>query len=105
MICSSGGIGEDCYTGEYLLNHDTIILMDLNEKTPLKSNRLIILRYNKLDSNYWKSKYANSIWNWREWKRRDSLMGGSGDVYNVGRNNKIIWDLNNSHFIIRLDSL
>ena len=105
MICNSGGIGESCYTGEYLLNGDTITLKNLDKEIPLKSNRLLILRYNKQDSTFWKFKYDNPLLTWQEWKRRDSIMDNSGDVYELDMNNKIIKDKNNSHFVIRLDSL
>jgi len=45
QLCSTGGIGQTCYTGKYTLNNDTITLFDLSNQIHLKSNKLLIKRY------------------------------------------------------------
>jgi hypothetical protein len=59
-ISNAGGIGEYIFTGNYLINNDTIIFNDLDTESSLNYNRLLILRYNKQDSSFWKSKYLNN---------------------------------------------
>ena len=105
QVCNSGGIGEDCYSGNFELKNDTIILLNLDKQVPLKFNRLIILRYNKQDSSFWKMKYSNNHFPWQDLKQNDSMLGGSGDIYQLDNRNKIVWDKKQNHFIIRMDSL
>src|SRR5689334_17528612 len=45
QICSVGGVGQDCYEGKFLLNKDTLILLDLSKQIYLKSNKFLISRY------------------------------------------------------------
>jgi hypothetical protein len=103
QICASSGIGQDCYSGEFVLNGDTVTLTGLDKKINIKYNRLVILRYSQQDSNYWKWKYAKPHLRWNEWKQRDSGLGTSGDVYEIDQNNRL--DKNEIHFVIELDSL
>jgi hypothetical protein len=45
QICSSGGIDQTCYTGKYMLNNDTLTLLNLSPEIPLQSNKLLIKRF------------------------------------------------------------
>ena len=81
QICSTGGIGQDCYEGKYLLNQDTLILIDLDKEIHLKSNKLLISRYHE-------ERYGNL----GEVSQLDSL------------NHKIIGNTE-IYFVIRIDSL
>jgi hypothetical protein len=81
QICSTGGIGQNCFSGQYLLRDDTLIFVNLNKSIHLKS-KLIIAR----DIKY-------SDW--------DSL----GQVFQLDSlNNKITGSTENT-FIIFMDSL
>jgi hypothetical protein len=102
-ISNAGGIGEYIFTGNYLVNRDTVTFNNLDSESSLKYNRLLILRYNKQDSSYWKSKYLNNPWKWQDLRKQDSAMGGSGDIYQLNEKNQIA--RYETHFIIRLDSL
>ncbi len=104
QIMNSGGIGADYYSGNYVTKNDTIILENLSKESSLKSNRLLIFKYDKQDSSFWDWKYPakKEISNWRDFKWHDSIMG-EGDVYQLDENNKPLKD--EYHFIIRLDSL
>jgi hypothetical protein len=104
-ICNSGGIGQECYSGNFKLDKDTLTLPDLNKKIPLKSNKLVLIRYAEQDSSFWNWKYSKSIGvsTWRDFQLRDSAVGGKGDVYQLDDSNKLMKD--ESYFIIRLDSL
>jgi hypothetical protein len=104
QICNSGGIGQTCYSGKFKLDKDTLILLDLNKNVPLKSDKLLIVRYNDQDSNYWKWKYSRVPNSWQHLKRQDSI-NGLGDVYQLDKNNKLMNDQHDEHFIIRLDNL
>ena len=103
-ICESGGIGETCYEGNYTVIGDTIILEELSEKSYIKNNRLLICRYDKLDSTYWQWKYPTNANHWRDMKWRDLAMDNSGDVHQMDNQNKLILDPT-YYFVIRLDSL
>jgi hypothetical protein len=105
QICSSGGIGQDCYSGNFNLKRDTLTLIELNKEISLKSNKLLIIRYAEQDSSFWNWKYTKSIGvsTWQDFKRRDLSLGGTGDVYQLNDRNELMKD--ESHFIIRLDSL
>lgn len=105
QICNSGGLGQDCYSGNFILNKDTLTLIKLTKEVPLKSNKLILIRYAEQDSSFWKWKYAKSIGvsTWLDFKWRDSAMGGSGDVYQLNERNERMKD--ELQFVIRLDSL
>lgn len=105
QICNSGGVGQDCYTGNFNLSKDTLTLFELNKEVPVKSNRLIIKRYFEQDSTFWKWKYAKSIGTstWVDFKWRDSALGGTGNVYQLNDKSELMKD--EAHFIIRLDSL
>jgi len=105
QICSSGGIGQSCYSGNYELNKDTLTLKNLNKDIHLNSSRFLIKRYSEQDSTYWKWKYReyNNVHTWSEYKWEDSVIGGTGDVYQLNKQNETMKD--DIHFIIRLDSL
>jgi hypothetical protein len=105
QICNSGGVGQDCYSGKFSLIGDTLTLIDLDNAIPLKSEKLLILRYAEQDSTYWKWKYEKSIgiWTWEHLQWRDLAIGGIGDVYQLNDKNELMKD--ECYFIIRLDSL
>jgi hypothetical protein len=111
QVMNSGGIGWFEYSGSYILNGDTITLNKLDKESNLENNRLIIYRYNKQDSAYWKWKYSDKLgntdktlgsWSWQSFKDQDKILG-EGDVYQLDENNKPL--KNKYHFFIRLDSL
>jgi len=113
QICNSSGLGQDCYSGKFKLDKDTLTLLDLNRDVPLRSNKLIIVRYNKQDSTYWEWKYSRQYesfssdrtlgkWKWQEFKNADMVLG-EGNVYQLAPNGIPIKD--EYYFIIQLDSL
>lgn len=105
QICISGGIGQDCYSGAFSLSRDTLILNKLRQEIPLKSNRLIIVRFAEQDSAFWKWKYEESIGGstWQDFRSSDLAVGGLGDVYQLNDKNELLRD--DLHFTIRLDRL
>jgi len=84
---------------------DTLTLLDLTKEIPLKSHRLLVIRYDEQDSTYWKWKYTEvtGISKWQDPRFRDSAMGGTGDVYQLNDKNELMKD--ELHFIIRLDTV
>lgn len=104
QICNSGGLGQDCYSGKFKLNKDTLILLELNKNIPLKSNKLLIIRYTKQDSSYWKWKYSNNPNSWQALKS-DDIIKSSGDVFQLDLNNRLMNNLQDDYFVIQLDSL
>ena len=113
QICNSGGLGQFCYSGEFKLSRDTLTLLALNKEIPLKSNKLLILRYTEQDSTYWEWKYSKQYkdfssdrklgrWIWRDFQGGDLALG-EGDVYQLDTNGIRI--RSEYHFIIRFDSL
>jgi hypothetical protein len=104
QICNSGGLGQECYADKFKLDKDTLILLNLNKDIPLKSNRLLVVRYAEQDSNYWKQKYIDNPNTWEELKQKDTT-NGIGDVYQLNNNNKLFSETRDIHFIIKLDSL
>ncbi|MGC4104062.1 hypothetical protein [Ferruginibacter sp.] len=105
QLCNSGGIGQDCYTGNFELHRDTLTLTNLDKKIPLHSGRFIIKRYAEQDSSYWNWKYAKNIGisTWQDFRSEDLIMEGIGDVYQLNDSNQLMKD--DIYFIIRLDSL
>ncbi len=104
QICNSGGLGQDCYSGDFKLNKDTLTLLDLNKNVPLQSNRLLILRYKDLDSNYWKWKYKDNPNGWQRLQWQDTVLA-TGDVYQLDSNNDLMNGKTDDYFLIRLDDL
>ena len=103
-ICASGGIGETCETGSFILNNDTITFQNFNSKIPIKYPRLIIFRYNNQDSSYWKWKCSeNKVATWQDFKWMDSAFGGTGDVYQINKDGIVAKE--EDHFVIRYDKL
>jgi hypothetical protein len=82
QICSTGGIGQDCYNGEYRLNNDTLTLLNLDNQIHLKSNKLLISHYNQVNAE-----------------------GNLGEVFQLDSNNNKITGKLETYFVIRLDSL
>jgi len=103
-ICNVSGIGQDCYSGDFKLDGDTLTLINLDKRVPLKSNRFLILEYKSLDSSYWKWKYKGNPNPWQRLKWGDSILS-LGDVYQLDSSNNLINNENAYHFLIRLDSL
>jgi hypothetical protein len=81
QICSTGGIGQDCYEGQFTLNQDTLVLMNLSKYIYLKSNRMLISRY------------------------PSEQNGSFGEVTQLDSLNHKILGTNEIHFLIRMDSL
>jgi hypothetical protein len=104
QVCESGGLGHGCYTGKFSLMGDTIIFQDLDKECYLKNNRLLICKYDKLDSTYWQWKYPRHLINWQIMKERDIAAGNEGDVYQLDKQNNKILDPT-YHFVIKMDSL
>ena len=50
-FCDGDFMDPGCYTGDYILKGDTIILKKLKLSENVKSNRFIIYRYTKMDSS------------------------------------------------------
>ena len=46
-ICSTGGFGQACNSGNYTLRNDTLTLMNLSKDVGLKFNKFFILHYPK----------------------------------------------------------
>lgn len=104
QICESGGLGETCCSGNYILAGDTIKLFNLSNKCYIKNTRLLICRYNQQDSSYWQWKYPKHLKDWADMKKHDLNLDNSGDVYQIDNNNKLVLDPT-YYFVIRLDSL
>jgi hypothetical protein len=104
QICNSGGLGQECYSGEFKLNKDTLTLVGLNKHVPLKSDKLLILKYSELDSNYWKWKYKGNPNSWERLQWRDTVLA-IGDVYQLDDTDRLMNDKTDYHFLIRLDDL
>ena len=81
QICAVGGIGQTCYAGKYQINKDTLTLLDLNSEIPLKSNRLLIKRY------------------------EEPKYGAFGEVIQLDKQNELIIGGNEMQFLIRMDSI
>lgn len=103
QFCDGNFIDPGCYTGTYKLVGDTLTLIDLKLNDHVKSNRFIIFRYDKVDSEYWKRKYSNSGLNWRDLRRTDSV-NGFGDIYELDKNDMPRTNVN-YWYVIRLDKL
>lgn len=103
-ICESGGIDEICYYGTYDFFGDTILLHGLSNNSYLKYNRLLISRYAKQDSSYWKWKNPNHADQWAVMRESDLAMGNSGNVHQLGNDNKPVLDPT-YHFVINFDTL
>jgi len=104
-ICNSGGVGQNCYSGAFILKRDTIIFYKLNKEIQLSSNRMIIKRYAEQDSTFWiwKYKISSNVSKWLEFKELDIAMGGIGDVYVLNTENEPLKE--GTHFTIRMDSI
>lgn len=104
QICKSGGLGQDCYSGNFKVSNDTLTLVDLNKDVPLLSNRLLVLRYNNLDSSYWIWKYKGNPNSWQRLQWQDTSLS-LGDVYQLDSNNDLMNGKTDYYFLIRLDHL
>ena len=104
QVCESGGLGQVCYTGDFSVIGDTIILQDLDKECYLKNNRLLICGYDKQDSTFWQWKYPGNLYNWQVMKEREISMGNEGEVYQLDNQNNLIRD-STYHFVIKMDSL
>ena len=104
QICNGVKIEGDCHTGKFTLDKDTLTLLNLDNKIPLLSNKLLIVQYAAKDSTYWKWKYSGNPNPWQDLQQLDTTMA-VGDLYQLDRNNKLINDKNVQQFTITLDSL
>src|SRR5438309_2258217 len=104
QICNGVGNREYCLSGKFILDKDTLTLLNLDKKIPLLSNKLLIVQYTGKDSNYWKWKYSGSLNGWQDLQQLDTTMA-VGDLYQLDRNNKLMNDRNVQQFTITIDSL
>ena len=104
QFCDGDFMDPGCYTGNYSLAGDTIILYDLKKHTGIPSNRFIIRRYKDMDSSYWQWKYPDHKSDWESMRQRDTTMGSTGDIFPLNPKGEIVFNQNN-YFIIRLDKL
>ncbi len=104
QICNGVGNKEDCHSGKFILNKDTLTLLNLDKAVPIISNKLLIIQYAEKDSNYWKWKYSGNPNPWQDFQQLDTTMA-VGDIYQLDRNNKLMHGRNIQQFTITLDSL
>lgn len=103
-FCDGDFMDNGCYTGDYELKGDTLILHDLKLNDHVRSNRFIIYRFVEQDSSYWKKKYPKSNEDWKELRKSDSLSGNSGDIYELDKDNQPRTKVN-YWYVIRFDEL
>jgi hypothetical protein len=104
QFCDGDFMDYGCYTGEYNLSADTIILYKLKKHHGIPSDRFIIRRYQDMDSSYWQWKYPDHKYEWESMRHRDSIIGSTGDILPLNTNGEIVFDKNN-YFLIRFDEL
>jgi len=104
QFCDGDFMDPGCYTGDYSLSGDTIILYKLRKHSSIPSNRFLIRRYSHMDSTYWQWKYPNSKDDWRSMRQSDLLRGADGDVLYLNQKGETVLERDN-YFIIRLDNL
>jgi hypothetical protein len=103
-ICDGGFMQPGCYTGDYALSGDTIILYKIKKHDGVPSNRFIIRRYKNMDSSYWQWKYPDQKDEWESMRHSDSLRGSTGDIFPLTTNGEIVFNRDN-YFLIRYDKL
>lgn len=81
QICSTGGVGQNCYTGKYVLNNDTLTLLGLSSAIHLKSNKLLIKPYSQ------------------------PINSDLGEVVQLDEKNHPLQGKMNTYFVVRMDSL
>jgi hypothetical protein len=104
QFCDGNFMDYGCYTGLYSISEDTVTLHGLKKHAGIPTNRFIIRRYSDMDSSYWAFKYPESKTNWRTLRHIDSLIGSTGDVLPLDKNNRIQLEKDN-YFLIRHDSV
>ena len=82
QICATGGLGETCHEGNYLLKEDTLVLLNLEESYTLQSHRFLIEHF--------------------EVKNRE---GNSGEVFQLDKMNKKMTGKSDIRFVVRMDQL
>ena len=81
-ICGTGGLGQNCYSGNYILRNDTLTMIDLNKDIGLRSNKFLISHY--------------------------STPNGRGDlgvVFQLNPNTNQTLEKNETYFVVTIDSL
>jgi hypothetical protein len=104
QFCDGTFMDAGCYTGEYDLSGDTIILHELNKHTGIPTNKFIIRRYADMDSNYWYQKYPDRENEWQDMRRGDLAKGATGDIVPLDSNGALVFDKDN-YFLVRFDEL
>ena len=104
QFCDGDFMDAGCYTGNYNLSGDTIILYELKRHEGIPTNKFIIRRYKDTDSSYWQWKYPEHKDQWEIMRHRDSSIGSTGDVFPLGLNGQIVFERNN-YFLIRFDEI
>ena len=103
-FCDGDFMDNGCYTGNYGLSGDTIILYELKEESGMPTNRFIIRRYQDMDSVYWQWKYPDHKNDWENMRHTDSAIGSTGDIFPLSQTNEIVYD-GYTYFHIRFDEL
>lgn len=101
-FCDGDFLSTGCYIGDYKINGDTLTLENLKLNDHVKNNRFIIYRFREQDSTYWKNKFA--VVDWRESKRKDSLEGITGEIFELDKDNKPRKDVS-KWYVIRFDKM
>lgn len=104
QFCDGDFMDAGCYSGNYSLSGDTIILYKLRKHSAIPSNRFLIRRYGDMDSTYWQWKYPNSKYDWQGRRQSDLMRGADGDVLHLNQKGEIVLEKDN-YFLIRLDNL
>lgn len=104
QFCDGDFMDEGCYTGDYKLSGDTIILYHLKKHKGIPTNKFLIRRYQDMDSSYWQWKYPDHKDDWKSMRYHDSAIGSTGDVFPLNSKGTIVFDRNN-YFLIRFDGL
>ncbi len=104
QFCDGDLVDSECYTGNYRLLNDTIVLHELAKLEGIPGNRFLIRHYSKMDSSYWQWKYPGSNEDWERMRHMDVMTGATGDVLPLNQQGEIVFDRVN-YFVIRQNEL
>ncbi|MDI3322179.1 hypothetical protein [Pinibacter soli] len=104
QFCDGDFMDPGCYTGNYDLSGDTIIMHDLRKHHGIQTNKFLIRRYSSMDSSYWQGKYPDHKDEWQNMRQRDLANGATGDIVPLNSNGNIVFDKDN-YFLIRFDQI
>lgn len=103
QICLTGGVSQDCFEGSFQLNGDTVSLHNLPGDLQLKFSKMIIRRYDQMDSSYWRRKYSKSD-DWQVMRDSDKRTDTIGDILSLSTSWNVQFE-KPQYFVILLDSL